>query len=227
MKKTLIDMSAYPRKPHFDYFRNLAYPYVGLTAEVDVTAAVRRAKAEGWPVSLCLIYAVSRAANAVPAFRQRIAGEGVVEYDRCIPSHTVAKADGTYAYCETDPDLDLPAYIADSLRRQDRARQEGGIVEESDPESLFFLSCTPWTRYTALVQPTPSPADSNPRITWGKYGEENGAITMPLSVLVHHALIDGRQIAQFYEAFDREMDAMARPDGPKGKGEEKVCPACS
>ena len=32
-----IDMDTYPRREHFDYFRKMAYPYVGLTAEVDIT----------------------------------------------------------------------------------------------------------------------------------------------------------------------------------------------
>ena len=33
-----LDMSAYRRKAHFDYFRAMACPYVGLTANVDITA---------------------------------------------------------------------------------------------------------------------------------------------------------------------------------------------
>ena len=29
MPYRVIDMESYPRKAHFDYFRSLAYPYVG------------------------------------------------------------------------------------------------------------------------------------------------------------------------------------------------------
>lgn len=32
-----IDMAHYPRKEHFAYFTGLAYPYVGLTANIDIT----------------------------------------------------------------------------------------------------------------------------------------------------------------------------------------------
>lgn len=32
MKKMLIDMNTYRRRAHFDYFRTMAYPYVGVTA---------------------------------------------------------------------------------------------------------------------------------------------------------------------------------------------------
>ena len=42
MSYKTIDMPAYPRRAHFDYFRSLAYPYVGTTVNVDITALVGR-----------------------------------------------------------------------------------------------------------------------------------------------------------------------------------------
>ena len=32
-----IDMETYKRKNHFEYFNSLAYPYVGITVNVDIT----------------------------------------------------------------------------------------------------------------------------------------------------------------------------------------------
>ena len=54
------------------------------------------------------------------------------------------------------------------------------------------------------VQSTPS-ADSNPRITWGKYFTQGEKVLLPVSVLCHHALVDGAQIARFYQALTKEM----------------------
>lgn len=34
---TLIDMETYPRRAHFEYFRAMRQPYVGITADVDIT----------------------------------------------------------------------------------------------------------------------------------------------------------------------------------------------
>ena len=50
---------------------------------------------------------------------------------------------------------------------------------QSPPEELLFISTTPWLTYTALVQPVPIPADSNPRITWGKYFTQEGKTLVP------------------------------------------------
>ena len=37
---------------------------------------------------------------------------------------------------------------------------------------------------------------------------QNGAATMPVTLLAHHALVDGIHIARFYENLDRELAAL-------------------
>lgn len=49
------------------------------------------------------------------------------------------------------------------------------------------------------------PADSNPRITWGKAEIRGGRTVLPLTLLCHHALVDGLHISRFYAALDREL----------------------
>ena len=85
-----IDMAAYKRRAHFDYFRSLAYPYAGVTVEVDISRLVPTLKMHSLPFFLPVLYCAVRAANSVPEFRQRIHGDSVVEYDYCEGSYTVA-----------------------------------------------------------------------------------------------------------------------------------------
>ena len=106
-----LDMSAYRRKAHFDYFRAMACPYVGLTANVDITALLAKVKAKKLPFFLTVCYCAAQAANSVPEFRQRIVGEGIVEFDHCPTSHTVALEDGTYCYCTLRADMPFADYI--------------------------------------------------------------------------------------------------------------------
>lgn len=44
MNYRILDLSNFPRRAHFDYFRTMANPYVGVTVQVDITAfqAARR-----------------------------------------------------------------------------------------------------------------------------------------------------------------------------------------
>ena len=201
-----IDLKTYPRAAHFAYFRDMANPYMGVTAEVDITQFMRLRREAGLPFYLPLIYRAVRAANDVPEFRRRIVDGGIREYDWCDASHTVAKPDGTYAYCALDYQKPLREFLPDAIARQEAVCRGGDIGEGEEAISYFFCSSLPWLTYTALVQPTPSPADSNPRLTWGKYFERDGKTILPFSVLCHHALVDGLHLSRFYEALAERLN---------------------
>ena len=201
-----IDMASYKRRDHFAYFSSFAYPYVGTTANVDITALLKKVKDEKLPFFLSACYCAANAANSVPELRQRIREGGIVEFDRCRVSHTVALEDGTYCYCTLEDIPDFHAYLSEGRRAQEAAKQQASI--EEDPEETlekFFVSSIPWLSYTALVQPVPSPADSNPRITFGKYFIQEGKVLLPVSLLCNHALVDGIHIAAFYQAMEKEI----------------------
>ena len=70
--KKIIDLENHPRRSHFEYFGSLAYPYMGMTANVDVTNAIRFAREQGGSSFHAVLWLVSTAANAVPELRQRI-----------------------------------------------------------------------------------------------------------------------------------------------------------
>ncbi|MDO5111088.1 MAG: CatA-like O-acetyltransferase [Clostridia bacterium] len=206
MEKRRIDMGAYARREHFRYFCGMGYPYVGLTHTVDVTAFVKRTKEAGFPFFLTFLWCAAKAANQVPELRQRIEEGEIVEFSACPTSNTVAKPDGTYCYCALYCDKPLAQFIPYAVERQKQSREQGGIHEEgTDSLPMFFISSMPWLSYTALVQPVPSPADSNPRITWGKYERQGERLLMPVSILCHHGLVDGLHIARFYENLEHVL----------------------
>ena len=68
----------------------------------------------------------------------------------------------------------------------------------------------PWLAYTQLKHPATGRDDSNPRFSWGKFTEQNGRITLPVTVFVNHALADGLHIARFYENLDRELSNIVK-----------------
>lgn len=211
MDYQVIDWERYPRRAHFEYFSAMADPYAGVTAEVDVTRFLGACRARELPFFLSFLYCAGRAANAVPQLRQRIVQGRPVEFAACDTSHTVLRADGTYAYCRLNCMQPFDAYLPAAQAAQGEARAQGGLDDGEDALSLLFVSTLPWVRYAAIRQPTPSPADSNPRLTWGRYGPAGAGTSMPVTLLANHALVDGVHMGRFFAALEEELAQFAAP----------------
>jgi len=207
--KTYIDMENYPRKSHFEYFSSLAFPYVGFTANVDVTNPIRFAKERGASSFLAILYVAVKAANAVPQLRQRIIDGRIAEFDYCNVGYTVALPDKTFCNCYTESRMSIEEFFVDAEARQQEAMKHPGFVNPDEDETgLIFASCIPWLAFTQCVQPAPIPADSNPRIVFGKYIREGERTLMPLHIQCNHALVDGYHLSEFYRIFQELADQL-------------------
>jgi len=207
--KTYIDMENYPRKSHFEYFSSLAFPYVGFTANVDVTNPIRFAKERGASSFLAILYVAVKAANAVPQLRQRIIDGRIAEFDYCNVGYTVALPDKTFCNCYTESRMSIEEFFVDAKARQQEAMKHPGFVNPDEDETgLIFASCIPWLAFTQCVQPAPIPADSNPRIVFGKYIREGERTLMPLHIQCNHALVDGYHLSEFYRIFQELADQL-------------------
>ena len=204
-----LDMERYPRRQHLAYFLSLQYPYVGVTNDVDVTELTQFCKREQRSFYLAFLHAAALAADDVPELRQRIRDRRVVEYRACPTSHIELREDGTYCYCTLRHHMPLDAYFSQAERARAQCRSGGGIQEDEDAEGMYFISTLPWLHYTALIQPTAGGEESNPRITWGRFQKDwRGREQLPVTLLAHHGLVDGLQIARFYERLEKRLCAL-------------------
>ena len=204
-----IDLETYPRRSHYEFFKSMAYPYVGMTANVDVTNILNAAKKHSGSSFLACLWVAATAANAVPELRQRIVDDRILEYDHCDTAHTVALPDKTFCNCATDCRRSLKEFLGYGKQRQEEAKQNHGFVQPGDDEtSLIFFSCVPWVVFTQVIQPAPIPADCNPRIVFGKFFQEGEKTMMPLAIQCNHALVDGWHISEFYRIFQEIADQL-------------------
>lgn len=188
MTRKIIDMTKDPRGGQFEYFRTMTGPWAGITVPVDITDLL--ASLNGRPFFLSYLYAVMRAANAVPELRRRLLPDGT----------------GVYVYCLLEDDLSsYEKFVAEGKRRQKETLERGTLTEDGDVLANFFVSCVPWLYYTQIKEPAGGADDSNPRFAWGKYREENGRMMLPMSLFINHALCDGWHVTQFYKNLDREL----------------------
>lgn len=208
MKYTVIDMNNYPRRGHFEYYKDFAYPYTGLTAMVDVSRLKEFTKQNGFSFFLTCTYIAAKAANRIPEFRRRIKEEGIIEYPNCGTSHVEPLENQTFCYCKLYYDKLYTEFLEYAVKEQQKSKQEASIVDDEETDAMYFISAIPWVHYTNLVQAVPCNRESNPRISFGRYEETNGKLMMPVTVLVHHALMDGYHVGLFYQYYEEEMEAL-------------------
>ena len=209
-----IDLDQYDRRQHFEYFSSLQYPYVGITSDVDVSELVRFCKAKNYSFYLTFLHAAALAADGVKELRQRIHNGGIIEYSECPTSHIELLDNNTYCYCTLHHHTALSEYIPYAVETRNLCRQNGSIDEDEDVESMYFISTFPWRHYTAMIQPVAGGEESTPRITWGKFQEDHhGKLQLPVTLLAHHALVDGIHIAMFYQNLEREIQKLLIENG--------------
>ena len=180
---------------------------------IDITEFLSVIQERKLPFFLSFCYCIAKAANAVPEFRQRILENQIIEYTKCRTSHTVSLEDGTYCYCTLDCDKPFREYLIYAAQEQEKAKQERSVEDkQEDLNELIFISTLPWFSYTALSNPVPIPADSNPRITWGKYSKEEFKTVIPVTVQCNHALVDGLHISEFLDALEKELDKVVESE---------------
>lgn len=205
--KEIIFTDPHCRK-HFDFFRSMSQPHFNICAPVDISHLLLWIKSEKLPFTLTMVYCLSRIANEIPEFRRRIRGESVWEHEIVDPSFTLeTKASEVFSFCHVPFHDDFVTFLEIGRQKAEQMQNNPVFEDEEGRDDLLFLSALPWVSFTGITHAMHTPSvDSVPRITWGKYYAEGMDTKMPLSVQVHHALMDGRQVGTFFQLLQELMD---------------------
>jgi chloramphenicol O-acetyltransferase type A len=196
----VIDPATWSRREAFELFRGFGFPYLSVTADVNVSVLHRTHHRRGFSFTVGLAHALATAANEVPALRQRLRGDVVVEHAVVHPSITVLADGDAFRFATLRYDPAFLRFAADAGERIDRARHAETLWSEPDRDDLLFMTTLPWVSFTAVVHPVPlDPPDSVPRIAWGRFRIVGRRVLLPLNIQAHHALVDGIDIGRFFQ----------------------------
>lgn len=185
------------------------YPHFGVCAPVDITALRAHTRQHGLSIHLAIIYGLTLAANTQPEFRQRLRGDTVVEHERVHPSATAPHGEDLVSFCTMPWAEPFEAFAAQAAPTMQHAANHLSL-DDAGRDDLLFMSSVPWLAFTSISHPIHMhPADSVPRITWGKFTPNNQQWTMPLGVQAHHALMDGLHVGRYFARVQALFDAPA------------------
>lgn len=192
------------RKKHFDFFNGMNHPHLNITANVNISGFIAYLKARELPITPSIVYIISKSANAIPQFRWRIRDNEVVEHETVHPSFTVPTAESdVFSFCTVKFNKVAKTFL-DSAQTQIQAMQTAPSFEDEEGrDDYLFLSAIPWVSFTGLQHAMHyHPCDSVPRISWGKFFEQNGETLMPVAIQAHHALVDGQHMGTYFKMLE-------------------------
>ena len=202
-----IDLETWPRREHYDFFCSFREPFFSITAEVLCEGILKRCEKDGRSKTFALWHGILQAANAVEEFRYRIKEQGPVLYEAVHLSPTVLRPDGTFtiAFLPFVEDLGAFAEIGRQVLEEAKKTKGFSLDVETRRIDLIHFSTVPWFRFTGLSHARATErTESEPKITIGRYGQgADGKVSIPISVTVHHGLMDGVHVARYFEELER------------------------
>ena len=215
-----INLETWPRTAVFHFFRGFTEPFHGVCLRLDCTEAFKFAKAEEFSIFLTLVHCSLVAAHQVENFRTRIVDGEAWEYDCIDGGSAVGRPNGTIGFAHYPFHESIVEFVRQGSVEVNRVSSRTDIERYPYPNLIRF-STLPWFDFTSISHARDFEfEDSGPRITFGKITESAGRRTLPVSIHVHHALVDGSHVAEFVErlqgCFDRPGDAARTRIGHQG-----------
>jgi chloramphenicol O-acetyltransferase type A len=202
-----IDMKTWSRREHFKTYSAFDHPHFGMCANVDLTTFLPVVKERGISLNVATVYAITRAANAIPEFRYRIREDEVVEHEHVHPSITILTDEDLFSFCALDYIEDFSEFAARTEETITHVREHPTLENQPGRDDFLYMTAIPWVSFTSFMHPMHlDPADSVPRLAWGKIFEDGELLKMPLAVQGHHALMDGVHVGKFYEEVQEYFD---------------------
>jgi len=205
--KQKLDLDTWPRKEHFLFFKQFDEPFYGVTVAMDCTAAYAFAKEKKVSFFLYTIYLALTAAQKTKEFTYRIEGDEVYIHDQIDGGSTVGRENGTFGFGSFPYSPSFDEFMVTANKEVEEVQKANDLVR-SDATNIIRFSSLPWIDFTSISHARMfGIEDSCPKISFGKITvHENGRRSIPVSIHVHHALVDGSHVGQFIDSFQELMN---------------------
>jgi chloramphenicol O-acetyltransferase type A len=133
----------------------------------------------------------------------------VVIYDKIHVTTTIGRDDTTFAfsYIPFTQSFDEFTDLAKAEMERIKTSTGLGVSENTGRIDVIHFSTVPWISFTGVTHARNFKyKDSVPKITFGKYFHRDGRIIMPVSINVHHGLMDAFHVGRFLKLFEHLMN---------------------
>ena len=209
-----IDLTTWPRREVFEFFRHFDKPYFNVCLRLDVTTLLNelRRRAERPSVWLTYHYFALKAANEIEQFRYRLRDGKVLVHDVINGGTTLILPNETFTLVYFDHAESFTKFMDGATKAVEDIRNgDGAFRPKHEDDARIHCTTLPWLAFTSFSHARRwwHKEDSVPKISFGKFVQENGRTLMPFSVEVHHALMDGLHVGRYVERLE---EMLAKPE---------------
>lgn len=206
-----IDVSTWARRDLFEFFRGFDKPYFNICTNVDITRLLELLhERRGLSPTLAYHYFALRVANEIENFRYRLRDGKVIVYEVINGGTTVLQPNESFTFAYFDYTDDFDQFMREAQVSVDMIKKSGGPFEPRAADDAIHFTSLPWVSFTSFSHARNwKTEDSIPKIAFGKYIKEPGRVLLPISVEVHHALVDGVHVGRF---INRLEEVFQKPD---------------
>ena len=210
---TDLDITHWPRRAAFEFYRGFDRPYFSICTRIDVTALKPAlAQAGIGSVTLACHFVALHWANRLAPFRYRlIQGQqgrvrvlGVVH-----ASTTVLRADESFGFAWLRHAQRFADFAAQGTTALQAAR-DGGFEPMEEDQAVVHFTTLPWLHFTSFEHARNwGREDAIPKVAFGRIDSDgdgdNRRLWLPMAVEVHHALMDGLEVGRFVQGCEAAM----------------------
>jgi chloramphenicol O-acetyltransferase type A len=210
-----LDIETWPRRDLFEFFRGYERPHFNVCTRLDITSLVDLLRERpGTSVSVAYLYFALRVANEIEPFRYRLKEGRVIVHEVINGGTTVLLPNESFSYAYFDYHENFETFCQGAAQSIKRVQAEG-LLKPTMRDDLIYFTVLPWVSFTSFAHArTPGRGESVPRIAFGKFTVENKRTLLPISVEVHHALMDGLHVGRYLNRFE---EALQKPEDYLGR----------
>lgn len=203
-----IDVSAWERAMHCEVFKNSIQPQYGVTFDLNVTNFLAQVKKRAYSFTFSFVYAVTKCANEIEAFRCRFVEGKPAVFETINTSFTYLNQETElFKVVNVPMQESIETYVA--LAKKTEAEQKAYFTAPM-ADDIYQFSPFPWVSYTHISHTQSEKKDNaTPLFDWGKFYEKDGRTWMPFSVQVHHSFVDGVHIGKLAQKLQCYLDCFA------------------
>lgn len=202
-----LNIDEWSRKNHYHFFKNFDNPFFNICADVTITPTLEFTRKNKLSFFIATIFLSTTVANSIAAFRYRLREEGVLIHPVLDAGSTVLNVDETFSFGYFRYTPEFQEFHSEATEILQKFREGDKSFDPADDrDDMIHYSVIPWIRFTAFTHARNyNRLDSTPKIVFGKRYRNGKVDKMPVSVAVHHALMDGIHVGRFFERFEAAL----------------------